>query len=73
MKNLVNTVVDLYNLLTEGLVYSSRMSCYGMTIGLGGSQEELDKTREGCAHFFQLHEVSRSHLAASLPPATCIS
>lgn len=58
MKNLINAAIDIFNLLREGLVYSARMNCYGMTIRLDGNQEEINKIREGCADAFQPHEVS---------------
>ncbi|KAK8195447.1 uncharacterized protein BKA78DRAFT_342277 [Phyllosticta capitalensis] len=56
MKNLINAAIDIFNLFREGLVYSARMNCYGMTIRLDGNQEEANKIREGCADAFQPHE-----------------
>ncbi|KAK8157175.1 hypothetical protein IWX90DRAFT_508880 [Phyllosticta citrichinensis] len=56
MKNLINAAIEIWNLLREGLVYSTRMNCYGMTVRLGGNPEELNKIREGCADVFQPKE-----------------
>ncbi|KAK8181975.1 hypothetical protein HDK77DRAFT_85383 [Phyllosticta capitalensis] len=54
MKSLINGVIDLVNLLRNGLVYSARSTCYSMTFKLPGQdQKEIDKTREGCAEVFK--------------------
>ncbi|KAK7520019.1 hypothetical protein IWZ03DRAFT_127373 [Phyllosticta citriasiana] len=53
MKSLINGVIDLVNLLKDGLVYSARSSCYSMTFKLGSDQKGVDKVREGCAEVFK--------------------
>ncbi|KAK7540669.1 uncharacterized protein J3D65DRAFT_243057 [Phyllosticta citribraziliensis] len=53
MKSLINGVIDLVNLLKNGLVYSARSSCYSMTFKLGQDQKAVEKTREGCAEVFK--------------------